>query len=197
MEQPEVRELVLSFIMYVLLPMWGIAGFVDWCCHRATQIEKNSGIWESLIHSIMGVQVGLPILICLIFEVNVLALLLCFFVLITHEIVAHHDVHFTAPLREISIWEVHAHNYLATIPFYMVALTVMLRWETFIKMITLDWSGEMSLVLRSHAIGHQPMFVPYYLGFMCCVCVIPYIEELYRCYRYSSLHANIPAEEEQ
>ena len=35
--------LVLNVILYVLLPLWGVAGIVDWWCHRNTEIEKTSG----------------------------------------------------------------------------------------------------------------------------------------------------------
>ncbi len=39
--------LVLNVILYVLLPLWGIAGIVDWWCHRNTEIEKTSGLHET------------------------------------------------------------------------------------------------------------------------------------------------------
>ena len=40
--------LVLNVILYVLLPLWGVAGIVDWWCHRNTEIEKTSGLlWSS------------------------------------------------------------------------------------------------------------------------------------------------------
>ena len=40
-------ELVLYIILYILLPLWGIAGMVDWWCHRQTEIEKTSGLHEA------------------------------------------------------------------------------------------------------------------------------------------------------
>ena len=107
MGTPDTSDLILSLILYVMLPLWGIAGFIDWACHRHTHIERTSGVKESFIHLLMGAQVGAPIILCLIFEVNILLLFVIFLVLITHELVAHWDVHFTAPRREISIWEVH------------------------------------------------------------------------------------------
>ena len=97
MTNPGESQLVLYLILYVILPIWTVAGAVDWWCHRRTKIEENSGLRESLIHSIMGVQVGLPILACLMFEVNVLLMLFCFFILITHEYVAHQDIVYATP----------------------------------------------------------------------------------------------------
>ena len=184
MSDPTESQLVLYLILYVILPIWTIAGTVDWWCHRKTKIEETSGLKESIIHSIMGIQVGLPIIACLVFEVNVLLMLFCFFILITHEYVAHQDIVWATPRREISHLEIHAHSYLSTVPFYLIGLIVVRRWDTFIKMITLDWSGEMSLVLRSEPIGGTPYYLPYYLTFALCVGVVPYVEENIRCWLY-------------
>lgn len=180
----DTSDLILSLILYVMLPLWGIAGFIDWMCHRHTHIERTSGVKESFIHLLMGAQVGAPIILCLIFEVNILLLFLIFFVLITHELVAHWDVHFTAPRREISIWEVHAHNYLATIPFYLTALILVRKWDVVLKLINFEWAGQFALEIRGEPIGGTPYYLPYYLSFMIAICVVPYFEELWRCYRY-------------
>ena len=183
MENPEMNNMVLSLILYVMLPLWGIAGFVDWCCHRATKIEENAGVKESFIHALMGIQVGIPIMLALLFEMNVLILLCCLVVLITHEVVAHNDVKYAAPLREISIWETHAHNYLATIPFYIFALVSIRNWDIFMDMITFNWSGGFYLTLRQDPVAGNLYFLPYYLTFMTCICFIPYAEEFWRCWR--------------
>ena len=73
----DVSQLLINVLLYVFLPLWGIAGFADWCCHRASRIEVTSGLKESLLHSLMGLQLGVPILLCLLFQVNVLVLLIC------------------------------------------------------------------------------------------------------------------------
>ena len=64
--------LVLNVILYVLLPLWGLAGMLDWWCHRQTEIEKTSGLKEAYIHCLMGVQICIPLVLSLLFEVNVL-----------------------------------------------------------------------------------------------------------------------------
>jgi hypothetical protein len=96
------RHLLINLILYGLLPLWGIAGFIDWCCHRATKVESTSGLKESLIHSLMGIQLGIPILLCLLFEINVLILLICVAMWLLHEVVAHWDVHYASP-RQSSV----------------------------------------------------------------------------------------------
>jgi hypothetical protein len=176
------NDLILNLILYVILPLWGVTGFIDWICHRATDIEHTSGLKEALIHALMGVQVGIPIALGILFEMNVLVFLICLLALAAHEVVAHYDVRTTMHLREISIWEMHAHNYLSTIPFYLIALIGVRNPETFIKTITLDWGGEMALLLRAEPVGGGA-YLPMYVGFMGIICFLPYTEEIYRCLR--------------
>src|SRR5690606_20766152 len=171
----------VNLLLFVFLPLWGIAGFVDWCCHRATRIESTSGMFESMLHSIMGVQIAIPILLCLLFKVNVAILLICLAVWVLHELVAHFDVHYAAPKRHISIWEMHAHSYLATLPLYMLSIIFVLNWSVVLKLITFNWTGELYFELVPQAYGGDS-YLPLYLGFMTLVCVFPYMEELVRCF---------------
>ncbi|MBX2858895.1 MAG: diguanylate cyclase [Cellvibrionaceae bacterium] len=173
-------DLLINLLMYLFLPLWGLAGFADWCCHRATKIETTSGIKESLMHCVMGIQIAIPILLCLLFEVNVLVLLICLAAFFLHEYVAHLDVEYALPRREISIWEMHAHSFLATLPLYMLSLIIVVTWPMAIKVLTLDWAGHFSLVRIEEARGSDG-YLSWYLGFMCVFCVFPYLEEFSRC----------------
>lgn len=156
-------------------------------CHRATRIEHTTGLKESLIHSAMGIQLGIPIVLCLVFKVNVLILLICIAAWMLHELVAHWDVHYSAPLRKISIWEVHVHNYMATIPLYLLVLIAIINWGVVVKMFTLDWTGEFTFerLNNPHA---SSAYLTSYLAFMGVLCVFPYLEENIRCLRVA-MHA--------
>jgi len=182
MQDPKV--LLINLILYGLLPLWGIAGFIDWCCHRVTKVESTSGLRESLLHSLMGIQLGIPIVLCLLFQINVLVLLICVVMWLLHEVAAHWDVHYATPRRHISIWEVHVHNYMATVPLYLLMLVVILNWDVAVKAITFDWSGQFSLHLLTHRPG-GPAYLPAYLTFMAVLCVFPYLEENIRCLRHA------------
>lgn len=176
----ETNQLLINIILYVFLPLWGIAGFADWCCHRATKIEHTSGLRETAVHSLMGLQMAAPILLCLLFKVNVMLLLICLAAWVAHEIAAHYDVHYAAPRRHISKWEMHAHNYLSTLPLYMMLLIIVINWPVFLKLISLDWAGEFEFTRMPYAHGGDS-YLPYYLIFMAGVCVLPYTEENLRC----------------
>jgi hypothetical protein len=181
MEDP--RSLLMNLILYGLLPLWGIAGFIDWCCHRATKVESTSGLAESLVHSLMGIQLGIPIVLCLMFQVNVLVLLICVVMWLTHEFAAHWDVHYATPRRHISILEVHVHNYMATLPLYLLMLVGVLNWDVTMKALTLDWAGQLALHPQSSRPGGSG-YLPGYLAFIGTLCVLPYIEENIRCLRH-------------
>ena len=59
-------EGVLGFILFCLWPLWMVAGVVDYFCHRATHIERNTGVKESILHIVMGFQVGVPVFVALL-----------------------------------------------------------------------------------------------------------------------------------
>ena len=161
---------------------------LDWWCHRNTEIEKTSGLHEAYVHCLMGVQIGIPVVLSLLFEVNVLIMLLCFAALIAHELVAHYDVHFTTGKREISIWEVHAHNYLATLPFFLLLLIIVRKWEVFLDTVTLNWGGGLGIEWRQEPLGASGNYAVGYMAVMSIFVVFPYMQEWWRCYRYEKLH---------
>jgi len=179
---PESNQLLINLILYGILPLWGICGFIDWCCHRATRIEQTSGIKESFIHSLMGFQLGIPILLGLTFKVNILILSISIIAWLSHEVAAHWDVRYSAPLRKISIWEVHVHNYMATIPLYLLMLVVILNWDVVMKVVTGDWAGQFQFERTETPRGSSGYLVGY-LSFMTVLCVFPYLEENIRCLR--------------
>ena len=119
-----------------------------------------------------------------LFEVNVLVLIMCILALVAHELVAHYDVHYAQDLREISIWEVHAHNYLATLPFFILLLIIVRRWETFVDFITLNWAGSMGLQWREESLGANGNFAVSYMAVMLVFGVMPYLLEIYRCWKW-------------
>jgi hypothetical protein len=48
--------------MYIIMPVWSLAGFLDWLWHRQTTIETTSGAKESVMHLLMMAEAGAPIL---------------------------------------------------------------------------------------------------------------------------------------
>ena len=178
------EQLLINVLLYVFLPLWGIAGFADWVCHRRTNIESTSGLFETFLHSLMGLQMAIPIILCLLFEINVLVLLICIGAWFFHELIAHWDIRYASPRREISIWEMHAHCYLGTLPLYMLIMIIVVNWSVFLDLINFNWVNQFHLTMLDNAHGFDG-YIHYYLMFMSILCVFPYCEENIRClYRY-------------
>jgi hypothetical protein len=61
-------------------------------------------------------------------------------------------------------------------------LIIVINWEMFLNLITLNWEGNMRLerVVNPHG---GATYLPAYLTFMAITCVLPYAEENFRCLR--------------
>ena len=57
-----VDVLLQHFLMYLVVPVWLLAGLADWLCHRTAHIECTSGVFESVLHLVQFALVGLPLL---------------------------------------------------------------------------------------------------------------------------------------
>src|SRR4051812_24630463 len=57
-------------LMYFVMPLWLLAGFADYLCHRAAHIESTSGPKESVLHLLLLAEMGVPVLAALFFEIN-------------------------------------------------------------------------------------------------------------------------------
>lgn len=66
----DVGDVTTRYLLYGLLPGWFVPGLADWVMHRRTRIEDTAGTKESLIHSLMMAEVGLPIALTLRYQVN-------------------------------------------------------------------------------------------------------------------------------
>jgi hypothetical protein len=55
-------DVAVNVLMYFVLPLWLLAGFADYLCHRVAQIENTTGAKESVIHLLMFAEMGIPVL---------------------------------------------------------------------------------------------------------------------------------------
>jgi hypothetical protein len=103
---------MVLILMYFVLPVWLIAGFADWLCHRATHIESTTGAKESLIHLLMFVEVGIPLLAAMFLEINALIIAVMMIVFVLHEATAIWDVRYATTARTVTPIEQHVHSFL-------------------------------------------------------------------------------------
>jgi hypothetical protein len=120
---------VWDILVYVVLPLWVLAGFGDYLCHRATDIEHANGAKESVLHWLMLGETGVPILVAVFFKVDALVLgfgLLC---LIAHEITGHIDLQLAMATRKVSALEQQIHSLLEVLPLMALLLLAILHWR--------------------------------------------------------------------
>ena len=93
--------LLQHFLMYLVVPVWLLAGLADYFCHRASHIECTSGVAESLLHLLQFAFVGVPLLAALFLEINAAVLLTMLAGLVLHQATAMWDVSYAAAMREV------------------------------------------------------------------------------------------------
>ena len=179
----ETHDLLRLALMYLIFPLWLLAGFADYFCHRASQIEATSGLKESLLHVAGFGEVALPVFAALFLQVNTLILGVMFIGVLLHEAMIIWDVSYAARTRHISPLEQHIH-----------ALLELLPW-----VISPDHPPSLGRGERSDAAGNfviawkqPPLDAGYLIGVALAVLVLgigPYAEEFVRCYRNRALTA--------
>jgi hypothetical protein len=169
--------LLQHFLMYVIVPVWLLAGLADYVCHRASRIEHTSGIAESLLHLLQFVEVGVPLLAVLFLEINAAVLLVMLVGLVLHQATAVWDVRYANATRRVAPAEQHVHGVLEMTPAIAMAAIAILHWQPF---LTLFGIGEASFALE---FKREPLPAWYLWAVMLAVVicgVLPYGEELLR-----------------
>ncbi|MET8772721.1 diguanylate cyclase [Streptomyces sp. NPDC004658] len=182
----DVGDATTRFLLYGLLPGWFVPGLADWAMHRRTRIEDTAGTKESLIHSLMMAEVGLPIALTLRYEVNPLLLSVQLGAAAVHEATALWDVRTAVHSdREVKPVEQHIHSFLESLPFGGLVSLMCLHADQ-VRSLLRGGRGDPDawrLVPRRRPLS------PGYLaaiGLAIGACVLlPYGEELVRCRRAS------------
>jgi len=172
----------LAMLLYFVMPLWLLAGIADWACHRATEIEKTSGTKESLLHLMMFVEVGIPLLAAIFLEINSLIILLMIVAFFVHEATALWDVSYAVAQREVTPIEQHIHSFLEMIPLMAMLMVISLNWQDFTALFGMaDQSADFSLRWKT-----PPLPTGYRLTLFAAILllvIIPYIEEFVRTLR--------------
>jgi hypothetical protein len=166
-----------SFFLFVALPAWLGPGLLDWWCHRRTHIEepRNGGTKESLVHSAMFAEAGIPLLLAAALEMNPLLITLMTTAAAIHEATAMFDVRVAFESdRHVTQFEQHVHSFLEVMPFWIVPLMVLLH-----EPATKRWS----LTRRSSALSKRDIAL--IAAGVALLGALPYSEELVRCLRGS------------
>ncbi|SHF06196.1 hypothetical protein [Streptoalloteichus hindustanus] len=192
-EAGDVESATLRYLLYGLLPAWFVPGLLDWWQHRRTHIQDNAGVRESLIHLLMMAEIGVPITLTLLCEINPAVMLIMLAAIAAHEATALWDVTTAVESgRDVRPVEQHIHSFLESLPFMGSAAVACLHWRQARELLSgSDRSDAWRLRLKRNRLPGR-----YLAGVAAGVVgliAVPYGEELWRCVRAARERAAVAA----
>jgi hypothetical protein len=176
------ETLLQHFLMYVVVPVWLLAGLADYLCHRASHIERTSGVAESLLHLLQFGEVGLPLLAALFLEIDAAVLLMMLAGLVLHQATAVWDVRYANGTRRVPPAEQHVHGVLEMAPAIATASVAILHWPQFLSLFGI---GDAHFTLELKHIPLPGWYLSMVMAGVVVCGVLPYGEELVRTLRAS------------
>ncbi len=174
-----LNDPLVLILMYFVLPLWLIAGFADWLCHRATHIETTSGPKESVFHLIQFGEVGVPLLAAIFLEINAGIIAFMIVVFFIHQATALWDVSYAITARNVTPIEQHIHSFLEMIPLTAIICVSALHWGQFQALFGFgEETREFALAWKADPL--PVLYVLILMVFILLLVVIPYVEELFR-----------------
>ena len=174
------EALLQHFLMYVVVPVWLLAGLADYLCHRASRVEHTSGVPETLLHLLQFALVGVPLLAAMFLEINAFVLLIMLAGLVLHQATAVWDVRYANATRRVAPAEQHVHGMLEMAPAIATAAVAILNWPDFLSLLGIG-EASFSLELKRHPLPAWYLW-SLMVGVLLCG-VLPYGEELLRTLR--------------
>jgi hypothetical protein len=176
------QEVIKNYMLFFLLPMWVIPGILDYLCHRWSSIETTTGVKEACIHLLFCAQIGTTVIMGLWLEINSLVIVLMIVIWFFHELTTIWDVAYATTLRRVTTMEQHVHDYLVVVPLMAVSFVVCLKWNQFLAIFgagpeRADWTFALKKIPLPTG------YLAFILVLFTFCTVIPYLEELWRCWR--------------
>ncbi|MDL4812876.1 diguanylate cyclase [Actinomadura opuntiae] len=163
-----------------VLPLWLGAGLADWHRHKRTRIEITAGTRESMIHSLMMTEAGVPLALGLFCEVNPGVLATCGGALAVHGATAYWDVSYAEERRRVTPLEQHIHSLLEVVPLMATGFLTVLYWDQARGLAGRDGRPDFRIRLKRR----NPLSPRTRIALLTAMGVfgaLPYAEEMLRC----------------
>jgi len=158
------EALARTLLMVGVVPLWILAGLVDWACHRGTAIERTSGIRENAFHWLLLAEGGVALIASALLEPGPVLLAIVLAAFLAHELTTYVELRYTAPRREIRPFEQMVHSFMELLPLMLFGLVAVLAASG----QPTDWPG-------GYLVGAGVAVVLFNL--------LPMAEETWRCLR--------------
>lgn len=183
-------------LLYAVIPLWLLAGFADWLCHRRTAIESTSGAPESALHLLLLAEMGIPVLGALYLDVNALVLLVLAIALIAHEITTYVDLRYAAPRRHVGVVEQLVHSVLEMSPLAVLLLLASEHWPEALALFGAGDEPARFALTPSDEAPPLAWTIAFAIGIVA-LALVPYIEELIRALRRAAKTDATPLQQAQ
>jgi hypothetical protein len=178
-----VERAVQNLLLGGVMPLWLGAGLADWYLHRRTRIEDTAGPRESLIHHLMFAETGIPVLLGLFCEVNAGVLAAAYAATGAHWATAYWDQAYAEQRRPVTPIEQQVHSVLEMSPVTAAFLLTALHWDQALALAGHDASRPRFVIRLKR---RDPLTIPARVSLLTAIAllgVLPYAEELLRCWR--------------
>lgn len=178
----DVAQTLQRVLLYGVLPLWIVPGFLDYLFHRKSKIESTSGTHESMIHAMQMTSAGVPTLMALLCEVNAPVVAAMVGGTLLHEALTLWDIAYAEPLRRPTPNEQHTHSFLEVMPLTAATMLMALHPDQTAAFFGRgDAPRHWRLRLKNPPLSRR--YVAAILGIITTFIAVPYAEELWRCYR--------------
>lgn len=176
-----LSELMVHALLLFILPLWLLAGFGDWLCHRRQDIAHTSGLPESMLHLLLIAQGGAGVLAGLLLEINAGVLAFMLGCLLLHELTVWIDLRYSERLRKIPPVEQMMHSLQEVLPLTAFILVALLHWDQFMALVTLAPAGRWEFAWKADPLPWTA--VAGLLAACLIFALLPFGEEFLRCLR--------------
>jgi hypothetical protein len=122
----KLHSLINQLLLYVMYPLWLVAGAFDYWCHRRTNISATSGIIESSLHVAQFLTIAVVFICAVLLEPTIATIAVIGVAAVLHLVLSYVDVAYTHRRRYISPLEQHVHGFLDVLPIIAVCLLAVL-----------------------------------------------------------------------
>lgn len=172
---------IWTVLLFIVLPLWVLAGFVDYLCHRASNIEHVNGARESALHWMMLGEVGVPLLAALFLKINALLMAFMILCLIAHEVTGYADLRLAMRTRRVTAFEQQVHSVLEMMPLTALLLLALLHWPQAQALFGFGPEhADLSIAFKEPPTWSA--LIPPGIGFLM-LAILPYAEEFVRGFR--------------
>jgi hypothetical protein len=177
--------LLQQLLLWGLLPLWLLAGFGDWLCHRVHRIEHDAGTRESLLHWLMLLEMGPALAAALLLEVTAAVLALLFVLCVAHELTTWWDLRYASSRRRIPPVEQWVHALQLSLPWAgLVSLALIHRGQA--AALLGEGVPDWSLRPKQHPLPPAYLWGVALAGLL--LVALPFAEETLRC-RHAAVKA--------